>query len=364
MKRLSRSPEQTPTSPQEQSPPVRGPRTGIRRVLSSTVILVGIIACTLLTAILIAGTGGVIAGQKERDVRATQTVMADLDEQFLLGVSNLEQGRYELAAQRFRWILDHDPDYPGVTEHLAEAEQQLSQTGVSPDSQPTLPPSEASNPEELFTEAQTYYEDEQWQNAITRLRELEALDSTFRTIEVQEMLHESLKSLGITYIRGDRLEEGLFLLEQAAVIQPLDDQTEGERRLATLYMTGRSYWNLNWPVVIDNLRIVYDIAPNYRDVSPLLWGAYINYGDLLVELDAQCEAAEMYLSALELEEDAAVREKYDAASSACTQPATAPTATLLFTPESSPDPGSTSTPGPTSVPGVGPSPTSVPGNIP
>ena len=71
-------------------------------------------------------------------------------------------------------------------------------------------------------------------------------------------------------MQGDRIEEGLYLLEQAEKIRPLSDSTAGERNLARLYTTGQIYWGLDWNVVIQNFVVIYEIAPNYRDVQPRL----------------------------------------------------------------------------------------------
>lgn len=338
----SRSPGQTPMSPKP---------SGIRRFLSSTVLLGGIIACVLLASIGVSAAGGVVAGENERDHRATQTTTAELELQFNLGISDLDAGRYELAAQRFRWILDLDSDYPGVLESLAEAQRRMNEATISTQA-PTLPPSGSANPEEIFSEAQGYFEAHQWENTITRLRELQMLDPRFREIEVKEMLYEALKSLGVSYIRGDRIEEGLFLLDEASMIRALDDQTEGERHLATLYATGQSYWDLNWPVVIQNFQVIYDTIPTYRDVADLLWEAHVMYGDQLSQQGSLCGAAEQYRTALEIRLDSETQEKYDLTAKDCASPTIIPTATTIGTSGPTPTAGPSPTGGPTPTGGV------------
>lgn len=347
----------TQTSPDSQaySTPTSLPRPSrrklrmarVRQMMSSSLVTLGIFGCVLLTAVGFSAAGGVVAGQKERDVRATQTVVAGMDEQFNLGIANLREGRYELAALRFHWIIGLDPAYPGAAEWLAEAERLLSASGIGTQA-PALPPSTSHNPDEIFAEAKGYFDSQQWENAITRLEELRALDPAYKTAEVRQMLWQAYKTLGLAYIRGDRIEEGLFLLDQAAAIQPLDDQTEGERRLATLYSTGKSYWGLNWPVVISNLEIVYATAPDYRDVADLLWEAYVNYGDQLNQSGAVCEAADQYETALTLRPDEEVSRKRAMAQSACDNGGgqVTPTPGSSTTPGPSPTPGATATPTP------------------
>lgn len=315
------------------------------RAFSSSALLVGMIACVLATALLLAASGGVIAGQRERSIHATQTTVADLDLQFRLGLADMEQGRYELAAQRFRWILARAPDYPGAADWLGVAERMLTQA-YTPAPTAVIPTSSAETLDERFAEAQAYFNNEQWEPAIARLQEIQALDPRYREIEVKEMLYTALSTLGLIYVRGDRIEEGLLLLDQAEKIRPLDDQAAGERYLATLYVVGKTYWNLNWPVVIANFEAIYGIAPYYRDVATRLREAYVKYGDQLVAQGAPCDAEEQYRLALDLEWDSALADLANQAHEACLisptpdmgapLPTGAPDSTATPTPEAQP----------------------------
>jgi tetratricopeptide (TPR) repeat protein len=316
-----------PPLPQD-VPAAEPPHPG-RRFVLSTLSLVLIVACAMAAALAIAAGGGVIAGQNQRNIQATQTTVADLDVQFSLGINDLQQGRYELAALRFRWILERAPDYPGAAQKLAEAESLLAQAGGIPQvaETPVLVP--LDSPEELFAEAQDLFNRQDWENAIIRLQQIQALDPTYEQIQVSEMLYQALTTLGLSYIRGDRIPEGLVLLEQAEAIRPLDDQTAGERYFASLYITGRTYWGLSWPVVIQNFQALYDVVPNYRDVSSRLREAYVAYGDQLAALGAQCDAAVQYQAALDLQADSTVQDKYREAAEACANPTPTPSPTPL-----------------------------------
>jgi tetratricopeptide (TPR) repeat protein len=314
--------------PQQDSPPAGPPHPG-RQFVLSTLLLVIIVACAMAAALAVAAGGGVIAGQNQRNIQATQTTVADLDVQYSLGINDLQQGRYELAALRFRWIIERVPDYPGAAQKLAEAESLLAQGGGVPSviETPVLVP--LQSPEELFAEAQDLFNRQDWENAIIRLQQIQALDPAYQQIQVREMLYQALATLGLSYIRGDRIQEGLVLLEQAEAIRPLDDQTAGERYFASLYITGRTYWGLSWPVVIQNFQALYDVVPNYRDVASRLREAYTAYGDQLTALGAHCDAAVQYEAALNLQEDDTVREKYRAATEACANPTPTPSPTPL-----------------------------------
>lgn len=300
------------------------PRKG--RLFSSTLLLILIVLCVIAVALGLAGAGGLLAGQNQRGAYATQTTAAGVDEQFELGISDLEAGNYTLAAERFRWILDIDPDYPGAADRLAEAEQGAEATEAP---EPTdIPPSEADTLGERLEEARTLYADEEWAAAIQRLQELQALDPTYEAADVKEMLYNALRTLGLEYVRGEREEEGIFLLDQAAAIRPLDDQTEGERLIATFYITASTYWELNWPVVIANLEEIYRVAPYYRDVEDRLWTAYVTYAEQNLPLEGgPCNAAELYQGALNIRYDAEINNKLELATDYCQNPTPTPTAT-------------------------------------
>lgn len=314
--------------------------SGVMRIFSSTIMTGGIIGCVLVAAVGVAGIGGMIAGQNELKVRATQTTTAEIGVQFSQAMADLESGNYALAARRFHWVLQVAPAYPGAVEGLAQAESAIGQTSTPI---ATLPPSTSQNPDELFAEAEGYYKATEWANAIARLQEVQSISPTYREDEVKEMLHQALVTLGLQYVRGDRLQEGLALLDQARAIRPLDDQAEGERHLATLYITGRTYSGLSWPIAIENFEAIYAVAPSYRDVKDQLWTAYVADGDQLVARGGHCDAATQYDAALQLRKKDDLQAKYDAATLACANPTPTPPPTPLgdftLTPDGTPGTG-------------------------
>ncbi|MBN1311916.1 MAG: hypothetical protein JXB30_10895 [Anaerolineae bacterium] len=296
------------------------------QLFSSTMMLGGIIACVLAAALGVAAAGGAIAGQNELNARATQTTTAEIGVQFAQGMQDIEQGNYALAAERFRWVLRVAPDYPGAAEGLVQAENALNQPSTP---MATLAASSSQNPDELFAEAQEYYDAGEWANAIRRFQDLLVVVPTYREDEVKEMLYRALVTLGLQYVRGERLQEGLAYLDQASEIRPLDDQAEGERHWAKLYLTGRTYSDLNWAIAIENFRAIYDVVPSYRDVKDQLWKAYVSYGDFLAALGGHCDAADQYDEALAIRGSDEVRAKYDMAAEECANPTATPSPTPM-----------------------------------
>jgi tetratricopeptide (TPR) repeat protein len=322
-----------PSTRQKPAPDPDSRAARFRQLASSGLLVLGVFACVFATAIGVSAMGGYVAGQKQRNVSATQTTAMSIDLQYSLGLTDLQAGNYELAADRFRWVLEHSPGYPGAAESLAEAEAAVNTVDIPEVA--TLIPSTSDNPDQLFAEAKEFVGDEDWANAISRLEQVQSIDSSYQNIEVKEMLYTAYSTLGLQYVQGDRIEEGLYLLEQAEKIRPLSDFTAGERNLALLYTTGQIYWGLDWNVVIQNFIVIYEIAPNYRDVQPRLREAYVKWGDQLWRLGAPCDAVLQYDNALNMEVDNEVQDKRTSAQDACDNPTLMPTATSIdaLTPE-------------------------------
>jgi tetratricopeptide (TPR) repeat protein len=302
----------------------------------------GIFICVILAAITISGVGGYFAGERDRALTATASRVADVGTQYAISLSDLQSGNYSMAAQRLQWVMTAQPDYPGGADALAQAHAGLNQT-EAPVS--TIAPSAGQGAESLFNEAQGFYNAQKWANAITRLQDVQSTDATYRPDEVKAMLYTSLVTLGLQYLRdvsSDHLEEGVGLLGQAEKIKPLDDQAGGERNLARLYQTGRTYDGINWQIAINNYEAIYAIAPNYRDVKKRLLNSYTKFADQLVLLGGHCDAAALYEHALALKHTDEVKTKFDTATTACANPTPTPFGGVTITPG-----GPTLTPFPT-----------------
>ncbi len=284
--------------------------------------LIVVFLCAALTAIGLSALGGYQAGISEQRWDATETANIEADVQFAMGLNDLEQGRYALAVERFRYVLSVNPAYPGAAENLALAEASLSHGSPTP----TLQPSNTEDPAELMAQAQEYLDAQEWEAAVVRLRELQSLAPDYQPATVQEMQYSALVNLGLLYVRGDRLEEGIILLEQASEIRPLEDQVAGEQRLASLYLVGRDYWEISWEVVINNLSLVYAQAPAYRDVADRLREAHLRYAEAFIAQTEYCPAEQHYAEAIRIATDEDTNALWQAAHDACSEATPTPPA--------------------------------------
>ena len=78
----------------------------------------GILALILIAAV--SAFGGYRSGISIRQgAEATQVVQV-VAEQYEMGVQDMQSGAYQRARQRFEYVIQLDPNYPGVTEKLAD----------------------------------------------------------------------------------------------------------------------------------------------------------------------------------------------------------------------------------------------------
>jgi tetratricopeptide (TPR) repeat protein len=300
----------------------------------------------VLMLVVLAGAGyaGYQAGLSQRVVQEQATQVAELAHQYELGLGDLQAGRYEVAAVRFEYILQLDPHYRDANQKLVEARQALAATATPTASpSPTPPPTatETHQAAEIFSQAQAEYAAQDWDAVISSLSNLHAVDPTYEAVKANGMLYVALRSRGIARILGDEMETGMYDLDQAEAIGPLDAEALNYRAWARLYLAASSYWGLDWHESMQILQQLYVLAPYFRDTSVRLYQATLNYADQLAKAGDACGAAVHYAEAQALTPDAQVTDKLAAATAACAQTPTpnAPSrATATTTPTVTPTP--------------------------
>jgi tetratricopeptide (TPR) repeat protein len=255
---------------------------------------------------------GILAGYQSglgqrRAAQSTQ-VFQQLDEQYQLGVQAMEDGRYELALQYLQFVVDHDPSYPGVQDKLTEVLVRMSVT-ASPTVTPT--PAFTSTPdlrgvEEIFTRARQLMDASDWDGAISNLDSLRRADATYRAAEVDGMYFMSLRNRGVGKIIPPsqrcvdiNLEGGIYDLTLAERFGPLDSYSESLRTWSRLYITGATFWELDWVQAMNYFAKIYPYYPNLMDVSCMTASeryryATLKYIELIWSSGDYCTAQHMY----------------------------------------------------------------------
>jgi tetratricopeptide (TPR) repeat protein len=320
--------------------------TGPARLTRPLSLLGWSFACILLAVLGGCALAGYRAGVNQRDQRLRATQAAELQQQYDLGVADLAAGRHELAAERFQYILNLDPDYPGAAEKLAEAHAKMNHTATPAPTATPLPVSQ--DPAEIFALAQKAYTSGDWDGVIALLSQLHALDPDYKAVEADGMVFVALRNRGVARIQqGDEMEAGIFDLDQAKAFGPLDSEALNYRAWARLYLDAQSYWGVNWQQTVETLKLLYVLAPNFHDTSRRLYEATLSYAAQLAASGDHCAAAEQYAASQQLFVDPGVAEAQATAQAVCLlTPTPTPTLDLTAAPATSLPDEATPTPAP------------------
>jgi hypothetical protein len=259
--------------------------------------------------LILAGAAGLvmgyITGTRARAINAALSEVVDFQTQFELGLQDYKAGNYNLARQRFEYVLKRDPNFPGAAHYLAETLLRLNESGaqvtdiVAPTA--TLSPTPDTRAvDELYSIAQTQFQNQDWRNLVQTILALRNNDPHYQVVEVDRMLFLGLRFGGIEKIlnEGD-LEGGLYDFALAEQFAPLDSQASIYQEWARLYQIGVSFWGVlpEWSVYY--FRQLAAAAPYLRDFSGIpaidrYRLALVQYGDQLAGSEDWCAAFEQY----------------------------------------------------------------------
>lgn len=249
----------------------------------------------LLLALLLGGLSGYLVGTRQREQSQRALTAERAKEQFDLGLQDLEAGRFELARQRFEYVIRLDPIYPGAPERLAQALVALRAGTATPMALATPTPNLAPV-EELFTLAAAALDQEQWTTAIDTLIGLRAKDAAFRAVEVDGMFYNAFRNRGVQRIAEQGLlEEGIYDMSRAERFGPLDSDAGNWRSWAELYLQADSYMGLNWAKAAQYFAEVFAVAPYLRNDAYVKYAtAAQEYGEQLIAAGDPCGAEALF----------------------------------------------------------------------
>lgn len=246
-------------------------------------------------------------------------------EQYELGLQDMQNGDFVRARQRFEYIIRIAPAYPGVVEQLAKVLKELNTTAT-----PTFVPTPTLSPtpdlrgaQELFDQAQQHILNSEWTQAIETLLTLRKNDPSYRIVDVDGMLFLALRQRGEDKILLEAdLEGGMYDLTLAERFGILDEEAKGLMNWTSLYITGASFWGLDWEQAVYYFSQVAPQMPGLRDGSGLTAReryrlALIEYGKWLAGLNRWCPAAQQLELALSISYDAEVEQMLQVAANNC-----------------------------------------------
>lgn len=259
---------------------------------------------SILGFLLLVGLGafsGYSSGVNQR-VQAEKSITSQqLSEQYSFALVDIEFGRYDNAKQRLQYIISKDPGYPGAQQKLTEVLVVSSIPTSTPAPTLTSTP-DFSGAESAFQRAQQLINAQDWPGALGALDTIRKLDPTYNTAQVDGMYYFALRNYGFDQITKEgNLEGGIYHLTLAERFGPLDNTAIGLREGARMYITGASFWELDWLQALNYFSQVGTGWPSLWDgtmtAAQRYYIASMRYGDDLFNQQKYCAANEQYANA-------------------------------------------------------------------
>ena len=219
------------------------------------------------------------ARQGLEQARALRTTISLYSE----AIAEMEAHHWENSLTIFKQIEATQPGYRDVANRIQFIEEQQLLTSQ-------------------FSEAEANFSQGNYESAIQGYEALQDIDSNFQSDTVREHLFLSYLQQGLTEETeaGDdpeQLAAALELFEKALVLRPGDQQAKGESQLIKLYLESlEDLEDEHWADAVENLSLIYDTRPQFANgsVGPLLYDAYVAWGDDLFEYGEFAEAQTKY----------------------------------------------------------------------
>lgn len=266
-------------------------------------------ALVVVLVLVIGALAGYGSGMGQRYDAQSTKVAGQLQEQLDLGIQKMNAGQYDLARQHFEFIIQHDPDFPGVMEAYTEL---LLRMQISPTPEASVTPALTSTPdlrgaEAIYESARTALLNRDWDAALEDLDNLRKTAPDYKTAEVDGLYYLTLRMRGVYKIiltEGEtcqdiNLEGGIYDMTRAERFGTLDALAQSLRTYARLYLIGASYWDQDWIKAQDFFAQVLAGYPDLMDSSCMTaterWRfATIKYAEQLLAAGDTCGAEEQF----------------------------------------------------------------------
>ncbi len=297
-------------------------------------VWLGILAFVLFIA------AGIFFGYRNGVQRRLANEKALLMDQIALQLEwtykDMDAGRYENAKARLDYIIEKYPEFPGIADLMAQVIGKLNEP-IPTATQvviATIEPGVTATPdlrgaEEKFTQLTQHIANQEWDLAVQTVQSLKESNFDYRTIEVDGLYFIALRNRGIQRIWAGELEQGMYDLSVAAELGALDSQAAGAESWATTYLTGASYWDVNWPGAVEIFGQLYAQMPYFSDSTGMTTAeryriALYRLGDQYAAQGDYCTASSYYSQSLAVGVNLDIQVTATAYAEACASPVTTP----------------------------------------
>lgn len=287
----------------------------------------------ILISLLLGAGGGALGyrqGISDRLNAQNEEILGEAALQYQYGVQQMNNGNYELARTHFEYVLENYPQFPGLTEKYTEVMVQIAKSTKPTPTPAATPTPDSRGVETLFSQASQEVQSRQWAAALSSLEALRNTDYTYRTLEVDGLYYIALRFRAVEMILTEgNLEEGMYFLSVLEKYAPLDKDAVGYTNVVRLYLTGASYWELDWEKVVSYFEQLSASMPGLFDgtmtASQRYYQALIYYGDQLMKEKQECSAENYYSIALSMSPTDTLQSKFNDAYKICHPPTKTPT---------------------------------------
>lgn len=304
--------------------------SGLKRVLR------GLGYALLIIGVLLALYGGTAyvawqSGQSLRREKIETEMAAELARQLELAREDVNAGRYDLALHRMEWILQQQPDYPGVRE-LQNQAIIARDVVLTPSPTPTLTPTPTITPTpEPVSELerlQQLVRQQAWQDAISAIINFQAANPNYQRLQTDKLLYDAYVAYGVELLYGEQVELGLAYLSQAERLGALATDVIDQMSWAEMYLRGIAFYGVDWNAAIAYFSDLCLVAPFYQNACEKLNTARIAYADQYAVALDWCPAERYYRDALNQTYSRDLAQKVDEARQGCQAATPTPTPTL------------------------------------
>ncbi|MBT3240781.1 MAG: hypothetical protein HON98_06255 [Chloroflexi bacterium] len=235
----------------------------------SKFILYGVLS--FIVIVLLASLSGYWKGITDRVNYQDQLVSTEASDQLVRAIMDMDSGNYSQAVTRLEYIIGLDPNFPGAADFLAQSLVILANPSPTPTVTPTptitpTPTQDLGNIESLFNHAVSLGQAENWDELLSTLDQIRYIDIGYKTNEVNTLYFNALRNRGVNKILQDGLlESGIFDLNNAENYGVLDVQATNLRQWSEWYITGASFWAVDWVQTITYFQYIVPHAPNLMD---------------------------------------------------------------------------------------------------
>jgi len=183
---------------------------------------------------------------------------AEQDQRFVLATTQYElalqdqrNGNLGMALSRVEYVMMVYPQFPGVDDKLKEILLAIgtSSTPVASNPLPIATPEPTKDTRavsELFRSLQEQYASKDWTAILNTVKSMRDADPSYEAVKVDGIYYGALRNVAIEEIQKGNLEPGLFDMAMAESMGPMDTDAEAYRMWAGMYLTGASWWGINW----------------------------------------------------------------------------------------------------------------------